>query len=122
MNLFCNRWQGTAEAARLTLMEAVIVEKGCVSSYIAVVPGPEESCMIRLTDAESGATLGSITEEQFQFLADQLEEESPEDCDYFIDRDTLELLEREGADAGLLEVLRKALGTKEGTEIRWARS
>ena len=78
--------------------------------------------MIQLYDKETGASLGAITEEQLQFLADQLEEESPEDRDYYINEPTLEAFEEAGADGALLALLRKALGEREEMEIRWERS
>jgi processive 1,2-diacylglycerol beta-glucosyltransferase len=77
--------------------------------------------MIELRDAESGAVLGSVTEAQLRFLADQLEEESLTDRDYYVDAATVEMLEDAGADAGLLALLRTALGNREGIEVRWSR-
>jgi processive 1,2-diacylglycerol beta-glucosyltransferase len=78
--------------------------------------------MIQLYDNETGAPLGAITEEHLQFLADQLEEESAEDQNYYINEPTLEAFEEAGADPALLALLRKALGEREEMEIRWARS
>lgn len=78
--------------------------------------------MIRLTDKETGAALGSISEEQFRFLMENLEEESPEDDDYYLNGATLELLEDEGADPALIKILRDALGEREEMELRWVRS
>ena len=44
--------------------------------------------MIHLFDDETGASVGTITEDQLQYLVDQLEEESPDDTDYYINRET----------------------------------
>ena len=77
--------------------------------------------MIQLYDNETGASLGAITE-QLQFLVDQLEEESAEDQEYYINEPTLDAFEEAGADPALLALLRKALGEREEMEIRWARS
>jgi hypothetical protein len=77
--------------------------------------------MIHLFDDETGAPVGTITEDQLQYLTDQLEEESAEDTDYYINRDTLDIFEQDGADPALLRVLRTALGTREEMEIRWER-
>jgi processive 1,2-diacylglycerol beta-glucosyltransferase len=77
--------------------------------------------MIHLFDEETGKAIGTITEDQLQYLVDQLEEESPDDTDYYIHRETLELFEQDGADTALLEVLRAALGAREEMEIRWER-
>lgn len=78
--------------------------------------------MIQLFDKDSGRTVGAISEEQLQFLTAQLEEESPADKDYYINRETLESFERAGADPGLLTLLRTALGEREDMEIRWSAS
>ena len=77
--------------------------------------------MIHLFDDETGAPVGTITEDQLQYLIDQLEEESAHDTDYYITRDTLDIFEENGADADLLAVLRAALGKREDMEIRWER-
>ena len=77
--------------------------------------------MIHLFDDETGAPVGTITEDQLRYLTDQLEEESAEDTDYYINRDTLDIFEQDGADPALLNVLRTALGTREEMEIRWER-
>ncbi len=78
--------------------------------------------MISVSDKDSGAALGAITEAQLQFLIDQLEETSLEDTDYYISRATLELLQSAGADSALLELLTRALGDRAGVEIAWKRS
>jgi len=78
--------------------------------------------MIQLSDKETGKALGEITDAQLQFLIAQLEEESRSDQDYYINRDTLDLVQRSGADTGLLALLRAALGDREEMEIRWSRS
>ena len=78
--------------------------------------------MIQLHDNESGAWLGTITEEQLQFLKDQLEEESSADQDYYINRETLDMFRDAGADASFLSLLRQAMGTRNEMEIRWSRT
>ena len=75
--------------------------------------------MIRLIDDETGALIGTVTEEQFKFLQDQLEEEGMEDRDYWFDADTLDMLTEEGADKAMIELLRKALGKREEMTVRW---
>jgi processive 1,2-diacylglycerol beta-glucosyltransferase len=77
--------------------------------------------MIRMYNNDTGSYLGEITEVQLQFLIDMLEEESLEDQDYYLNRATIEMLEREGGGAQLIEMLRRALGDEEGVEIRWER-
>lgn len=75
--------------------------------------------MIKLVDAGTRATLGTITEAQLTQLMAALEEESSEDRDYYINRDTLDLLVEQGADGELVELLRRALGDREDMDIRW---
>jgi len=77
--------------------------------------------MVLLYNKETGVLIGGISEEQFQFLVNHLEEESEEDTDYYINQATLEMFEQEGAEPSLLNLLRKALGEKEGIEIQWKR-
>jgi hypothetical protein len=78
--------------------------------------------MIQLHEKETGVFVGTITDTQLQFLIDQLEEESIDDTDYYIDQDTLDLFEEVGVEADLLALLRQALGTREGIEIVWSRA
>lgn len=78
--------------------------------------------MIELRDVERDTTLGTITEEQLQFLIDALEEESTEDIDYYISGDTIDMLEEDGADAQLVGLLRRALDGRDGMDIRWSRT
>ena len=54
-------------------------------------------------------------------LADQLEEESSHDTDYYISAPTIDMLEESGADASLVKLLRDALGGRDGFELRWTR-
>jgi hypothetical protein len=50
-----------------------------------------------LHEKETGVFVGTITDTQLQFLIDQLEEESIDDTDYYIDQATLDLFEEVGA-------------------------
>jgi hypothetical protein len=77
---------------------------------------------VYLTDAEDNRPLGTLTDDQFQILADALEEESDVDQDYYINLATVEMLEARGADAGLVAVLKRALGGREDMDIRWERT
>jgi processive 1,2-diacylglycerol beta-glucosyltransferase len=77
--------------------------------------------MVELCDKDTGRILGSISDEQFQFLIDQLEEESDTDKDYYIDAATLEMFAERSIDPQLLTLLRDALGDREGMEIEWKR-
>ena len=78
--------------------------------------------MIQIFDKQTGQSVGSLTDEQFQFLTDNLEVESREDDDYYVNRATVDILMEQGAPPELVAVLRTALGSQEETEIRWQRS
>jgi hypothetical protein len=77
--------------------------------------------VVQLFDNDTGQPLGTITDAQLAVLTDLLEEESADDADYYINLDTLDLLAERGADAGLIDLLRKALGDRQEMEIRWDR-
>jgi len=76
--------------------------------------------MIRLRDKDSGSEIGTITDDELQFLVDQLEEEYDEDRDYYIAAPLIDMLEQNGADAGLVRLLRGAIGDRDGVEIEWS--
>ena|SRR5690348_303953 len=82
---------------------------------------PAGPANVQLIDQASGALLGRVTDDQLQFLIDQLEEESDEDRDYYIDAATIDLLESRGGDAALIELLRRALGSRAGMDVEWRR-
>ncbi len=75
--------------------------------------------MPRLTRIDTDVDIGEITDKQLAFLVEQLEEEHEEDDDYFIDRDTLELMADNGGDPELLALLEKALGDDDSMDIAW---
>jgi hypothetical protein len=75
--------------------------------------------MPRLYRIDTDTNIGTITDKQLQFLVDQLEEEHDEDQDYFLDRDTLELLSDNGIDPDLLAMLERALGDDDSMDIAW---
>ena len=78
--------------------------------------------MIDLYDSETDQLIGSISEDDLQVLMESLEEESAQDQDYYIDADTLDLLAEDGAPEQLVGMLRGALGSSEGIDIRWERT
>lgn len=75
--------------------------------------------MIKLFNGATKAAIGIITETQLNQLIDALEEESEEDRDYYINRDTFDLLQERGVDAEVIDLLRRALGEGEDMDIRW---
>jgi hypothetical protein len=77
--------------------------------------------MAKIYAVESGDLIGTVTATELQFLIDQLEEEDSEDRDYYIDRASLDWFEEQGADPALMALLRQALGSRDGMDIRWAK-
>jgi hypothetical protein len=77
--------------------------------------------MIDLYNASTNELIGNITDADLKVLVDRLEEESLEDKDYFIDRATIDLLADGRATDHLVGLLRRALGSSDGVDIRWQR-
>ena len=78
--------------------------------------------MFTIYDEATDAIYGTLDATQLQFLMDHLEEESAEDTDFYINQATVDMLEQDGADAGLVKLLRTALGGRADMDIRWAKS
>jgi hypothetical protein len=78
-----------------------------------------EGSVIQVYDKNTGVVLGTITQEQLKYLVAKLEEESTTDQDYYIDTATIEMLQTDGADPDLLQLLQDALGDRKGMEILW---
>ena len=77
--------------------------------------------MIQLRDKAAGTLIGDNSEEQLQFLIDQLEEEDTEVRDYAITSILLQSFELEGAHSTLVSMLTEALGSRESMEVVWSR-
>ena len=77
--------------------------------------------MIDLYNQETNQLIGSITEADLKVLQDALEEESSEDQDYYIDRATIDVIGDGRATEHLLNLLRDALGSDDGVDVRWER-
>ena len=75
--------------------------------------------MARIYNKQTNAKLGEVSAEDIQCLIDVLEEEDTKDVDYFIDLDTVDILENNGASDALLQLLRSAIGGGESVDIRW---
>jgi crotonobetainyl-CoA:carnitine CoA-transferase CaiB-like acyl-CoA transferase len=73
----------------------------------------------QLIDAADGRVLGTVSDEQFQELADALEEESLDDRDYYLNVDTVDMLEEQGVDRDLVALLRAALGDRDEMDVIW---
>jgi hypothetical protein len=74
---------------------------------------------VKLINKSNGVLVGTISQEDFQFLVDNLEEESSSDVDYFIDSKTIDFLADQGGSVPLLLLLRTAVGDTEGIDIGW---
>jgi len=74
---------------------------------------------VELFDGETGRPVGAISREAFDWLSARLVRESAEDRDYWIDLATVQMLADAGGDGLLLDVLRRALETRDGVNIRW---
>jgi hypothetical protein len=77
--------------------------------------------MIKIYDEATNTVYGTITEAQLQALMSQLEEESLEDTDYYINQATVDMFEEKKVDPALVAFLRNALGEREDMDIRWVR-
>lgn len=78
--------------------------------------------MIQLYKQDETTPFAEITEEQLQFLEDELVEESTTDQDYAITPMTLGLFLEDNIDPQLLTILRQALGEYDEITIRWERT
>lgn len=68
--------------------------------------------------ADTNEPVGEINEQMLAQLKAALEEEGPDDQDYFIDERTLAYLEERGVHPELLDMLRGSIGAT-GAEFRW---
>ena len=76
--------------------------------------------MIDLFNAQTNQPIGAITPADLKVLVEALEEESPNDQDYYVTADTIDLIADGRATEHLVNLLRTALGSAEGVDIRWA--
>ena len=77
--------------------------------------------MIDVYNVQKNALIGSITDADLQVLIDALEEESADDRDYYIDAATIDVIADGRASDHLVKLLREALGSSSGVDIRWSR-
>jgi len=75
--------------------------------------------MIDLYNAATNQLIGSITPADLEVLVDALEEESADDRDYYITADTIDLIADGRATEHLVHLLRGALGSADGVDVRW---
>lgn len=94
---------------------------GTFSQRQAVLPPNQNGPMIDLYNQDTGTVVGSITDADLKLLMDNLEETAGDDQDYYITQDTIDMLGDGQATDHLLGLLRTALGSEEGVDIRWER-
>ena len=75
--------------------------------------------MPKLYNVQTGELLGVVPASDVQILIDHLEEEHRTDTDYFINPTTIDLLSEGGASSALVNLLRKAIGSSEGIDVRY---
>lgn len=78
--------------------------------------------MVRLYETGTNRLCGTLTDRQYEILTEGLEEEDLEDVECAISADTIELLEEQGVEPDLLDILRAALGDQPEVTIRCERS
>ena len=77
---------------------------------------------VNLFEKDTHRPIGTISDAQLRFLVDELEEESPTDTDYYLDLNTVDMLEEDGADPGLISLLRQMLEGRDGMDVQWERA
>ncbi len=86
-----------------------------------VAASGQENGPIELIDESTNRSIGRITDADLAWLGGQLEKESVEDTDYYFDTATLDMLEAAGGRAGLIAMLRRGLGSRDGMDVQWSR-
>lgn len=78
--------------------------------------------MVNLFNSATGELLGTISDEDLTLMQSDLEEESIEDADYYINQATVDWFETQGAAPAFVALLRKGLGSNDDMDIRWERA
>jgi processive 1,2-diacylglycerol beta-glucosyltransferase len=78
--------------------------------------------MVYLYNQATDELLGEISEDELQFLIDQMEEESTKDKDYSVTRMEIAYFSQNGATPHLINLLTQALGEQQEVIILWSRS
>jgi hypothetical protein len=118
------RWalSGTTDPAGFAFAEEEIKEAPTCIQVDGNAPPPPRSDTgdsqprdVRLYDEASGREIGRISEAELKVLQDALEQEGPDDHDYWINQDEIEELAcRAGATPHLISLLRAAAGNSPG--------
>ena len=75
--------------------------------------------MVRLFDNDNEAEIGPITEDQLNFLQEELVEETIDAYTFALSPSSIDSLRKNGGDPRLVEMLRTAIGTRASMEIRY---
>ena len=75
--------------------------------------------MPRVYRIDTDTNIGEISDEVLAQIVKQLEDEHAQDDEYFIDRETLELLSDNNIDPEVVAKLEKALGDDDDMTIAW---
>ena len=75
--------------------------------------------MIKLYDNDSDAEIGAIDDAQLEVLLEELVEETLDEYTWNVTAASVAALESRGLDAGLVSMLRRALGNRTSVEIRY---
>lgn len=75
--------------------------------------------MVKIFNKDTNEFLCDLSDDQFQILADEMEEESAHDNDYYLNADFVSFLEEENTDSDLVAKIKKALGTNEEIDIKF---
>ncbi len=76
--------------------------------------------MYKLSDKRTGELIGEIDEIQRQFLIDEMEEENPEDQDYYLNRTLIDTFEHKVSSlVSLVAMLKAAIDEQDDLEIVW---
>jgi hypothetical protein len=99
----------------------VDLEGSTTASADALIPAADGQATpptVTLENAESGVSIGTISESQLQELTAHLEEEKPQQ--YYVTPETVEVLQGAGADPALVSMLRAAASSHpRGISVRW---
>ena len=75
--------------------------------------------MVRLFDNDNEVEIGPITEDQLNFLQEELVEETIDAYTFSLSPGSIASLKMNGGDPDLVTMLRTALGTRSSMEIRY---
>lgn len=81
-------------------------------------PSPADAPVV-LFDKDTDLPIGRLTIAQFDALDVKLEHESEHDDDFYVDEATIAMLEGQGLDEEVVQMLRHALAGRSGMDVRW---